>query len=482
MNIALSNLIESILNPNGRFRTLSGIYAVRKDDGEPSMTLSELTVRFDTVWNGCEYTLKYFLYPDAERNSSLRELSVYTEHIECRHLTPYIYLENEMLVFDMLENAGYVDVVLQRKPAGSRLDMYLSEIASSGDREAIWSLLVELADVAEWLSVNDFSHNNICTRNLYASPGGGLVLSNYSRGARTRSHTDLVSLGVLAAALYIAACQPELYHVMIHEKALKITGLRKLMTDIAEVMNDSDAEELKDLLAHLKIDGGAAAKDLCRSIRKLASARPQSYAALENIASQLRNRHEKADSPNREKYTFIGKMHDMVMRAFDGSKWFYIDKRGGAAIPGYFVSACDFSEGRAVVETDEGYGMIDLNGRFVIEPHCDDVEWDSTNNVAIVTVNGQSGLYSREGESLTGLIYDQILAGCEGLFSVRKNGKYGFIRRDGVMVIRPHFDDAFGFRNGAARVRTLNREYLIDRDGQIIDDIPQKTVLEEVKL
>ncbi len=199
------------------------------------------------------------------------------------------------------------------------------------------------------------------------------------------------------------------------------------------------------------------------------------------IVAQLRSGNAD-DAADRGKYSFIGPMQDMVMRVFDGTEWFYIDRHGEMAFPGSFVSATDFSEGRAVVETKKGYGLIGLNGRFVIEPKYDDIDWDSINNVAIVTEDGQSGLYSREGQQLTGLIYDQILAGSEGLFPARRNGKYSFIRRDGMTVIRPQFDDAYSFSDGFALVRVGNHEFLIDHDGNPIDDIREKTVTERERV
>lgn len=473
MDINISNLIESITNPNGRFRTLDGIYVVRTSGGDPSMAVGERTVRFDTVWNGAEYTMKCFLRTDGVQNRALKEISLYTEHIECRHLTPYMFLEDEMLVFDDFDTPGYVDVVLQRKPSGERLDRHMTRIAASGEQNAIWELIGRLSDMAEWLCGNDFSHGNICAGNIYTA-GSDLVLINYSQASRTRSYEDLTAVGSLAAALCMSACQPELYGEMIHEKILTTKELSKLTHVIANIMYGCGIAELDDLLTALTADEKVPDASLCAAIRRLASARPRRVAALGKIAETMR---KNGEEPSVEKYAFIGPMQDMVMRVSDGTRWFYIDNHGDMAFAGYFASADDFCEGRAVVETAEGYGLIDLAGNFVIPPRYDDMEWDGANNVAIATCEGLSGLYSREGETLTGLIYDQILPASEGMFPVRKNGKYGFIRRDGIMAIKPRFDDAFGFRDGFARVSNGNRQFLINTEGCVIDNIPQKTVL-----
>ncbi len=479
MAVHLSNIIESILNPNGRFRTLDGIYGIRDKDGEPAMTLGELTADFDTVWNGGQYTLRCFLRPEG-RNAELRDISVFTRHIECSFLTPHLFLEGEMLVFDTTDKPVYVDVVLQEKPGGQRLDQYLKETAGSGDRKTVHALMDDLSGMAEWLTANDFSHRNICARHIYVEPDKGLKLVNYCRGSRKRSHDDLMSLAALSAALYIASCQPELYGEIIHDKILKVSGLRKLTAIIADIMSREDARALKDVLALMAAGTETPGEELCRAIRRLASTKPRSYEALEKIAAQLRNRNAGAgDVAERGKYSFIGQMNDMVMRVFDGTEWFYIDRHGGKAFPESFISASDFSEGRAVVETKTGYGLIGLDGRFAIEPLYDDIDWDSINNVATVTVDGLSGLYDREGQSLTGLIYDHILPEGGGLYAVRINGKYGYIRRDGLVKIRPQFDNAGSFDNGCARVSIANHEFLIDTGGNRIDDVRQKATTAE---
>lgn len=472
----ISDYADALANPNGRFQTLDGIYGVRRDNGEPAMTLSELTADFETIWNGDAYTLRCLLRHDAVLISSVKEVCAYTCHIDCAHLTPHTYLEKEMLVFDTADNPVYVDVIMQRKPAGERLDARLRGACEKRDDSALSLTLRGLAGAVDWLSCNDFSHRNLCARNIIVQPDGTPVFINYTRSSRKRSREDLLALGALTAAVYIAACQPELYAELVHDKIMKTGGLAKLARLIADIMGDEDAAELNGLLAMI-ISGDGTDNDLCAAIARLADAKPRPYAALENIAAHLRGNAAGGDgmvngAAGRErKYRFIGPMHDMVMRAFDGSAWRYIDKTGAAAVPGTFAGATDFAEGRAVVETAEGYGLIDLAGRFVIPPRYDDIEWDSVNNVAIVTAEGLSGLYSREGELLTGLIYDQILAGSEGLFPVRQGGKFGYLRRDGVMAIRPQYDDAFGFRGGVARVGTGNREFLIDTAGERVDDI-----------
>ena len=101
------------------------------------------------------------------------------------------------------------------------------------------------------------------------------------------------------------------------------------------------------------------------------------------------------------KYDRVGRMDDMLRPVCSGGWWSYVDQERNVVIEDDFTFAYSFREGRAVVEKVSGFGLIDLAGRYIIEPECDDIEWNDDLNVAIVSVNGKSGLYSRDGEALT---------------------------------------------------------------------------------
>ncbi len=165
------------------------------------------------------------------------------------------------------------------------------------------------------------------------------------------------------------------------------------------------------------------------------------------------------------RYDFIGEMREGMMRAKVGDEWVFLNKSGHEIFGKRFLGAGDFIEGRAVVETSTGFGLIDLDGEWVVDPICDDLEWDEVHNLAIVTRDGLSGLCDRCGKPMSEMIYEHILAGNEGYFPVRQGGKYGYLRADGVLTIEPQFDDAYGFRNGVAKVRLATEIYFIDIQG-----------------
>jgi hypothetical protein len=49
-------------------------------------------------------------------------------------------------------------------------------------------------------------------------------------------------------------------------------------------------------------------------------------------------------------------------------------------------------------------------------------------------------------------------------------GKWGFINRDGVFVIKPAYEDVFDFEKGIARVWLYGKLLRIDRSGNTVGD------------
>lgn len=68
--------------------------------------------------------------------------------------------------------------------------------------------------------------------------------------------------------------------------------------------------------------------------------------------------------------------HDGVMRFYRDGLYGYMTVDGEEIIPAQYISASDFCERRAVVETEDGYGAIDPTGRVIIRPNLDNLYYD----------------------------------------------------------------------------------------------------------
>ena len=64
--------------------------------------------------------------------------------------------------------------------------------------------------------------------------------------------------------------------------------------------------------------------------------------------------------------------------------------------------------------------------------------------------------------------YDQAFVFSEGLAAVKLDKKWGFIDKNGTMVIQPQFDETLAFRKGLAPVRLGHKWTYIDKTGRTI--------------
>lgn len=479
MAVTISQYIEAVQNPNGRFRTLAGIYPVTDESDEPLMTTGDICANFEVIFEGKPYILKCLLSASTKHKEHLESVSLFTQLIQTPFLVPHKYLEDELTVFDASEKACTVDTILCQKPDGTPLNRILEQAASMNDSSTIWNTGKMLPKMAAWMWDNEFSAGSLSTKTLFIRSGNIPVMTDYTYARRKRSLTDIRAICSLEAALYCCACEPRLYKTFLEEHLTSRNKLISLAADLNVRLGDEQTSTLIGLLALLSTE--CANYDeyvayLLELASKLASEEPTRITSLSDMADDITN--ESDPNPQKPKtdftagkYTYVGEPNCNLMRAFDGEKWCYIDKTGKTAISGNFIDASDFEEDRAVVETPEGFGLIDTNGKFILPPSFDDLDWDSYNNIAIATKDGKSGIFSRSGEQLSPLCYDQILNCSEGLIPARKNGMYGYLGKDGSVAIDFKFDDVFSFRDGVARVKHSGHEILIDADGNEIDRI-----------
>ena len=70
--------------------------------------------------------------------------------------------------------------------------------------------------------------------------------------------------------------------------------------------------------------------------------------------------------------------------------------------------------------------------------------------------------------------YDYIMDSSESLACVKKDGKYGFINKEGEEVIKPVHHWAHDFSEGLARVEKNGRYGFIDKEGKEVIKHEQK--------
>ena len=80
------------------------------------------------------------------------------------------------------------------------------------------------------------------------------------------------------------------------------------------------------------------------------------------------------------------------------------------------------------------------------------------------------GFLNKEGELVIKAEYDDVGPFSEGLAAVNKNGLWGFIDPEGNMAIQPIYKSAWAFHENMARVQQFDQpEQFIDRKGKPLD-------------
>ena len=116
----------------------------------------------------------------------------------------------------------------------------------------------------------------------------------------------------------------------------------------------------------------------------------------------------------------------------EASRTFVIDRQGREVFESPWDEIRSFSEGRAAVKKDNGWGFVDRDGRTIVEPQYDGV-WDFAEGLAGFSIGRK-----------------EIPLGKSGTWSVP--GLNGFIDRMGTVVIPPAWPLVSRFREGLAAV------------------------------
>ena len=136
---------------------------------------------------------------------------------------------------------------------------------------------------------------------------------------------------------------------------------------------------------------------------------------------------------------------------------------------------------------DGKYGAVDLNGKIVLPPVYDSLEWDAKEGFFIIELNGKWGTADTTGNYIIEPTIDfgednwliLTLHFSDGLARIFKDDKYGFINTKGEVVIQPKFEFAGEFEKGKAIVRVDGKSTFIDKKGNFILGRNYESIFEE---
>ncbi|KYC35379.1 hypothetical protein WA1_06015 [Scytonema hofmannii PCC 7110] len=120
-------------------------------------------------------------------------------------------------------------------------------------------------------------------------------------------------------------------------------------------------------------------------------------------------------------------------------KWGYIDTNGTIVIQPQFDNAGSFSEGLAPIKTNGKWGYIDTNGTIVIQPQFDDAKVDRYSKFRCDLAETPKNLNSGNLGEMICQNLENRYGFSEGLASVTIKDKWGYINKEGEIVIQPKF-------------------------------------------
>jgi len=147
--------------------------------------------------------------------------------------------------------------------------------------------------------------------------------------------------------------------------------------------------------------------------------------------------------------------------------WGFLNQKGETIIDFDFDEATNFINGRAIVTTNSVSGLIDENGRVIIDPQFDKIYFTGTD--FLVVKDEKAGVMDASGKMTLELKYDAFWTNnTDDIIPVRQGGAWGYIDREGEIEIPFQFDECFPFNGDVAAVFKDGHYGFIDRSGSLI--------------
>jgi hypothetical protein len=180
------------------------------------------------------------------------------------------------------------------------------------------------------------------------------------------------------------------------------------------------------------------------------------------------------DTETQSSYDYIDEFHEGLARVRKGLKWGYIDETGNIVIPLIYKIAYNFENDVAIVSKtivtsvyNYSHGYINREGKSLTSFVYETFELNNCREGLISMEKGRKyGFIDTNGEEVIPFIYDGASAFHEGLVSVLKDDKWSFIDKTSNEVIPFIYDEASEFHEGLAKVEKDGRLGYIDKTGR----------------
>lgn len=179
----------------------------------------------------------------------------------------------------------------------------------------------------------------------------------------------------------------------------------------------------------------------------------------------------------------INKLYDSVGERFVNGlapamlkdKWGYIDVTGKMVIPNKFSQAMAFHDGKALIQKEKKWLIIDTKGKAISTVFADIEEiLNVSEGIVLAQSANSTQFYILPGGKILkpNKTYTDLQPFSYGLARVKRNGKFGFIDTSGKEIIACEFDAAASFRDTITSVEVASFYYIINKKGEKIEPLP----------
>ncbi len=173
-------------------------------------------------------------------------------------------------------------------------------------------------------------------------------------------------------------------------------------------------------------------------------------------------------------YRNVGKKFSEGLVSFQSTdnKWGYMDKKGSQIIKPQFAQAENFKNGIARVESqkDSGYEYLFINkkGNLVIDFKFENPADFYENALNVKDKNGKWGYLDKDGNWFIKPVFEDASPFSQGLAAVKKNGKWGYINKEGNLIIKHKFEAAGLFSDDSAIVLESGKTVIVNKKGETL--------------
>jgi hypothetical protein len=178
---------------------------------------------------------------------------------------------------------------------------------------------------------------------------------------------------------------------------------------------------------------------------------------------------------NLKKCTDLSIIVSDTLAASNDGEYGYYDTEFNAVIDATYDYASAINLGVGAVKTGGKWKLIDAEGKQIGSTDYDDVILDDKsiayrNERAFVKSDDDVIMVDSEGKKIGDQTFQdaKLFLQDDAYTAVKIDGKWGFVDKNGKVVIEPQYDDARSFSNGYAAVKTGGKWGFIDAEGSIV--------------